>query len=103
MMLAVAFNELPEASAWMLGFMIVFAILLLPVMPFIYRRRRKRQQAELHKKIEEATAKILEDGIIEGPKGPYVPHIPREGGTEVGTPRDGSPRANAYHGGPWPK
>ena len=103
MILAVAYNELPEASVWMLGFMIVFAILLLPVMPFIHRKRRMREQAELRKRIQEATAKILEDGKIEGPEGPYVQHIPWDVGTEVGTTRHGPPRTNAYHGSPWPR
>ena len=103
MILAAAYNELPEASAWMLGFMIVFAILLLPIMPFIHRKRRMREQVELHKRIQEATAKILEDGKIEGPKGPYVKHVPWDVGTEAGTPRDGPPRTNAYHGSPWPR
>jgi len=100
---AVAYNELPEASAWMLGFMIIVAILLLPIMPFIHRRRRKREQAILHERIQEVSAKILEDGKVKGPKGSYVQHIPWDVGTEVGTNRGGPPRANAYHGSPWPK
>ncbi len=103
MILAAAYNELPEASVWMLGFMIITAVLLLPVILLIHRKRRMREQVELHKKIQEAMAKILEDGKIEGPKGPYVQHIPWDVGTEVGTPRDGPPRTNAYHGSPWPR
>ena len=87
----------------MLGFMLVFALLLLPVMPLIYRRRRMREQDELHKRIQDATAKILEDGKVEGPKGPYVRHIPLDIGTETGTNRDGPPRTNAFHGSPWPR
>ena len=71
--------------------MIVFAILLLPIMPFIHRKRRMREQVELHKRIQEATAKILEDGKIEGPKGPYAQHVLWDVGTEAGTPRDGPP------------
>jgi len=87
----------------MLGFMIVFALFLLPVMPLIHRRRRKREQKELHKKIEEAKAKILADGKIERPKGPYVPHVPWDCGSEVGTQREGSLRTNSYHGTQWPR
>lgn len=98
-----AFNALPVAGAWVLTFMAIFAVVLLPIFPFILRRRRKREQAELHDKIEKAKVDILEDGVVEGPKGPYVPHTRWEVGSEVGTPRDGPPRGRSFHGGPWPK
>jgi len=80
-----------------------FALVAVLVVPFVLRRQRKRDQAELHKRIEKAKADILEDGVVEGPKGPYVRHTPWGVGTEVGTPRSGPPRGRSYHGGPWPR
>jgi flagellar biosynthesis/type III secretory pathway M-ring protein FliF/YscJ len=103
MNLVLAGNALPVAGAWMLAYMIVLAILLLPIFPFILRRRRKREHALMKEKAEKAKANILEDGIVEGPKGPYVRHIPWGIGSEIRTPREGPPRAQSYHGGPWPK
>lgn len=103
MVFATAYNELPEASVWILGIMIVSAILFALVLPSIHRKRKKREQAELHEKIQEAATKILKDGKIEGPKGPYVQQIPWDVGTQTGTPRKGSIPTPAYHGGPWPK
>jgi len=90
------------ASKGMLAFMILFALVLLPFYPWILRRRRKRAQEKAHEEVEKARAEILEDGKVEGPKGPYVPHKPWDVGGTGKTPKDGPPRANAYHGGPWP-
>jgi hypothetical protein len=102
MLSIVAFNQFPVAGAWMLALLSVFALLLLPVMPLIHKRRKKREQAELHERIEQARTEILKDGKITGHKGPYVRATPWGIRREVGTPRTGPPRANAYHGGPWP-
>ena len=98
-----AFNALPVAGVWVLAFMAVVALVLLPFFPLILRRRRRREQAALHDRIEKAKADILEDGVVEGPKGPYVQHKSWGVGSEVGTPRAGPPRGRSYHGGPWPK
>ena len=98
-----ALNTLPVAGAWVLAFMAVFGVLLLPVFPFILRLRRRRAQSELHEKVKKAGMEILEDGVIEGPKGPYVPHRRWGIGTEVRTPRHGPPLGRSYDGGPWPK
>ncbi len=35
---------------------------------------REKDKKEIHKKVAAAKMNILEDGIVEGPKGPYVPH-----------------------------
>ena len=69
----------------------------------LQRRRRVREGRELHTRIAEAEADILKDGVVSGPKGPYVPHRRWDVGSEVGTPRDGSLRESAYHGMPWPR
>jgi hypothetical protein len=53
--------------------------------------------------VESHLFELLEDGIVEGPKGPYVPHTPWGVGTERGTERSGPPRRKAYRGGPWPR
>ncbi|MDP6526689.1 MAG: hypothetical protein QGH15_20985 [Kiritimatiellia bacterium] len=103
MLIVLAGNALPVAGAWMLVFMLVFALVLLPFFPLILRRRRRREQAELHDKIEKAKADILKDGVVEGPKGPYIPHQPWGVGTEARTPRDGPPCGRSFHGGAWPK
>ena len=85
------------------GFMGIFALLVAVVLPLLLRRKRKREQARLHTQIEKAKARILEDGVVEGPKGPYVQHQSWDVGSETGTPREGPPRSRSFHGGPWPK
>ncbi len=59
---------------WILAWFLICAAILIPLFPFILRRRRKRERAELHDKIAKAKSEILADGVVEGPKGPYVPH-----------------------------
>jgi hypothetical protein len=93
---------IPIAGAWLLTFMLAFALLLLPIFPFILRRRKRRDQAALKARNDKARAAILEDGIVEGPKGPYVKHKPWNIGIPSGTPRNGPLKARTYDGGPWP-
>lgn len=96
-------NAFPVAGVWMYTFMAIVGSILIPIFPFILRRRRRRAQKELHDRIEKAKADILKDGVVAGPKGPYVPHVPWGVGTEVPPPHDTRPpKAKAYHGGPWP-
>jgi len=95
-------NAFPLAGVWVLTWCLICAIILLPIFPFILRRRRRKDQQELHDKVEKARADILEDGLVEGPKGPYVRHKPWGVGIVPGTPRDSPPKARSYDGGPWP-
>ena len=69
------------------------------------RVRHKRHEAErLRKKVEKAKDDILADGIIEGPKGPYVAHKPWRKGSGTVTPKQTGNRSKpGYHGTPWPK
>ena len=90
------------AGAWLLTFMLGFAVFLLPIFPFILRRRKRRAQAELKARNDKAREQILADGVVTGPKGPYVKHHPWNVGTPAGTPRDGPPKGRSYDGGPWP-
>jgi len=80
--------------------MLLVAILIsLPVV-LILRGvvKRKRDRLECQKKVQEARDKILADGIIEGPKGPYVPHKK----WDVGTPHETAPaKQSVYHGDSW--
>ena len=96
----------PEYQSFMLAAATVlagFAIVVVMLLPFMLRRRRRREQRELHDKIKKAKADILEDGVVEGPKGPYVPHRRSGVKTELWPPHDTRPpKANAYHGMPWP-
>jgi hypothetical protein len=101
MMVYVVAAALPVAGVWVLTFMALFALVLLPVFPFILRHRRKVAQKELHKKIEEAKEKILEDGVVEGPKGPRARHIAWGSKRRSLTDGNSTPKHNAYHGGPW--
>ena len=95
-------NAFPVAGVWLYVFMACVAVVLLPIFPFILRRRRRRAQRELHAKIEKARASILEDGIVEGPKGPYVPHRSSGAKTELYPHNEtGPPKGNAFHGMPW--
>jgi hypothetical protein len=67
---------------------------------FAARHDRRREKEKLHHLVEEAREKILADGKVEGPKGPYVPHKK----WNVGTPSETRPAsAKSYHGGPWPE
>ncbi|MFC1499325.1 hypothetical protein ACFLS1_12760 [Verrucomicrobiota bacterium] len=95
-------NAFPVAGVWMYTFMAIVAIILIPIFPFILRRRRRKAQQELHDKVEKAKADILEDGIVEGPKGPYVRHKSWGVGTRLPPSSETvPPKTNAYHGGPW--
>jgi len=51
------------------------------------RRRRDRDAAEHKNKIKRAVERILADGVVHGPKGPYVPHKRWNAGLEIKTPR----------------
>ena len=94
-------NAFPIAGVWVLTFMAIVAVILIPIFPFILRRRDRREQQELHEKIEKAKEKILEDGIIEGPKGPRGKHIPWGSKIRSATNEAGPEKHNAFHGGPW--
>jgi flagellar biosynthesis/type III secretory pathway M-ring protein FliF/YscJ len=95
-------NAFPVAGVWVYAFMAIVALILIPIFPFILRRRRRRAQKQLHERIEKAKADILEDGVVEGPKGPYVPHNRSGVKTDLWPPHDTRPpKANAYHGMPW--
>lgn len=93
---------LPVAGLWMLIWMLGCAVLFAAIFPFILRHRRRREQRELHEKIEKAREDILADGVVSGPKGPRVPHKPWGVGMTGRTPREGAPRGRSYQGGPWP-
>ena len=97
----IAANALPVAGVWMLTFMAGLAIVLFAIFPFILRRRKRREGAALHERIEKAKADILEDGIVEGPKGPRAPHIPWGSKRRSPTNEAGTQKQSAYHGGPW--
>ena len=73
----------------------------IPVAAICYRMRRKQERETTKRQeiIESAIAKITADGVIEGPKGPYVPLKK----WNVGTPHATEPlKARSYDGGPWP-
>jgi hypothetical protein len=91
------------AGVWALTFMAILGVVLFAIFPLILRRRKKKEGAALHERIEKAKADILEDGIVEGPKGPRVPHKPWGVGMTGGTRRSGPPEGKSYHGGSWPQ
>jgi hypothetical protein len=93
----------PTASRWVLVWMLICLPVFMVIVPIVHYFKRRRDRRDLHDRIEKAKADILADGVVEGPKGPYVPHESWGVGTEVGTPRSGPPRGRSYHGGPWPK
>jgi hypothetical protein len=94
-------NAFPLAGVWLYAFMLCFAIILIPIFPFILRRRRNRYRNEIHEKTEKAKNKILEDGVVKIPKGTRARHIPW--GSKMRSPTDeaGPPKHNAYDGGAW--
>lgn len=58
-------------------------------------RDRARTYEETHRRVQEAIDNITEDGIVEGPKGPYVPHRKWNVGVTRGTTGTGMP---GYYG-----
>ena len=89
-------------------FMIAVGKLLLVVVPMIavlvllrLRLKRKKEKRKLHEQVERAKADILADGIVEGPKGEYVPHrrwragLARSERGDASTPRIKGPYAPA--------
>jgi len=61
--------------AWLL-LLLNSALWAIPVAGLCVLRKRKleREEQERRDKIEAAIDKIEADGVVEGPKGPYVPH-----------------------------
>lgn len=91
------------AQNWMLAWFAICTAILLPVFPFILRWRKRHAQRELHDKVEKAKSDILADGVVEGPKGPYVPHKSWNVGSRAGQEplTDGStkpPEHKGYYG-----
>ena len=41
---------------------------------FLRRRKQEREERERKRTVEAAIEKITEDGVVEGPRSPYVPH-----------------------------
>ena len=69
---------------------IVFA-LIVTVLLLLARRERDKSEAERKRKIQQARESILADGVVEGPKGPYVRHKPWNIGYDTRTPRETKP------------
>ena len=91
------------------GFLINVVVPLLPLFlaaglaGFAVYRRRKRESKALTGKIKHAIEEITKDGIVEGPKGPRVPHKKWSGGLGRGTPNATTGAKHAgYHGTPLP-
>ncbi len=103
MMNIIIANAFPIAGVWLYAFMLIVAIILIPIFPFILRHRRRRDQKEIHDKVEKAKADILADGVVSGPKGPYVGHIAWGSRTRSQTNEAGPQKHNSFHSGPWPK
>jgi hypothetical protein len=53
---------------------------------FFAKRRQEREAAEQKDRIQKAIQNITADGVVEGPKGPYVAHRPWNVGTAPRTP-----------------
>ena len=71
----------------------LLAVILIPII-------RGRDARENKKRIAKAKDRILEDGKIEGPKGPYVPHRKwKDSGTPHFTDSETKPpRHGGYYG-----
>jgi hypothetical protein len=54
----------------------------------VAKRRSEREETKRKQNIQKAIEKITADGVVEGPKGPYVPHEQWGSGTEPGTPHE---------------
>lgn len=59
---------------------------------FLAKRRQVRSEAERRAGIREAVEKITADGVVEGPRGPYVAHKPWAAGARAGTPHETKPK-----------
>lgn len=55
---------------------------------FVVKRRGEKEEAHRKQSIQQAIEKITADGVVEGPKGPRVPHRKWNVGTEPGTPHE---------------
>lgn len=65
---------------------------------------RSNRAEELRERARKAREDILADGIVEGPKGDYVPHKKWDVGIGMRTPSDNTPpkSGRGYHGMPLP-
>ena len=79
----------------------IFAIVLIVVITAIWRKNRNMNEA--HYKVQKAIDNILEDGVVEGPKGDYVPHKRWGAGSGSVTSKNAPPKKPGYHGTPWGK
>jgi hypothetical protein len=78
--------EWPLAAGHRIMLVTSFAFsLLMAATLFVVKRHSENEEAKRKKSIQEAIKKITADGVVEGPKGPYVPHKQWNVGTEPGT------------------
>ena len=72
---------------------------------FALKHGQQRTSARrIQKRVEKAKKEILADGVVRGPKGPYVRHKPwRKGSGTVTSKETGKTEEPGYHGTPWPK
>lgn len=84
----------------------ISSVLVAPLITLFISLARAKRRREIEAKREEihrAIDKIMEDGIISGPKGPYVPHRPMDVGTDPHTPRETKgPGGHGPYGIPMP-
>jgi hypothetical protein len=73
------------------GFALLMSLTLLVV-----KRRDEKNEIQRKAKIQKAIHNIVADGVVEGPKGPYVPHEKWAVGTDITTPRE--TKAREPHG-----
>jgi hypothetical protein len=77
--------------------------LLMSVTLVLVKRRQETERLEGSEKIHKAIDNILADGVVEGPKGPRVPHKKWNVGTEARTPHETKGRSGSGpYGGPRP-
>ena len=81
--------EWPSAAGHRIMLITSFCFsLLMAATLFVVKRQNERDETKRKQGIRQAIAKITADGVVEGPKGPYVPHQKWNAGTEPSTPHE---------------
>jgi MFS family permease len=84
--------DLPDKNWHAPTLLVAFVFAMIVTLTLLLARRaRDKSEAERKRKIQQARERILADGVVSGPEGPYVRHKSWDVGYEARTPSETKP------------